>query len=102
MAIFSKNAELVKDKSPEFKFKLGSKLKDAVTGFEGICVVRNQWLNNCNQYGLQPETLKDDGGVKDKGWFDEPQLRVVEKEVHKEHRSTGGPAISVNPSNRMS
>lgn len=90
-----------KMKNTDFKFKLGSKLRDTITGLEGICVVRNQWLNGCNQYGIQPEELTKDGGVKDKGWFDEPQLEVVVEKVHEESRHTGGPGKAIPQSNQM-
>jgi len=73
-----------------FKFGLGDKVSDTITGFKGIVVRRTQWLNNCNTYGVQPVKLKE-GMPQDAQNFDEMQLAVVEEKVHKEHRSTGGP-----------
>ena len=44
-------------KDPGFKFNLGDRVRDEITGFEGVVVVRSQWLNNCNTYGVQPTKL---------------------------------------------
>lgn len=87
-------------KDPGFKFKLGDKVRDEITGFEGIVVVRSQWLNNCNTYGVQPTRLKD-GVPQERQSFDEPQLTIVTKKVHKENRRTGGPERNVPTSNRF-
>ena len=81
-------------KQPNFKFDLGDKLVDTVTGFEGIVTSRTQWIHNCNVYGLQSAELKD-GKPRDREHFDEPQLKVV-----KEKRTTGWPCNSVKQTNR--
>ena len=65
---------------PKFKFNLGDEAEDTITGFAGIVVLRSQWLNNCNTYGLQPVALKE-GIPQDRQLFDEPQLRLVEEKV---------------------
>ena len=88
-----------KKKEPEFKFNLGDEAKDVITGFTGIITCRTQWLNNCNVYGLQPQKLKD-GKPLEKSYFDEPQMELVEKKVHKESRKTGGPAHGAVQTNR--
>lgn len=36
----------------EFKFELGERVADEVTGFQGIIIGRTQWRTNCNTYGL--------------------------------------------------
>jgi hypothetical protein len=81
---------LAKKKEPEFKFDLGDKVKDHITGFAGIVTLRSQWLNNCNTYGVQPTELKD-GAPQEREHFDEPQLAVVAENVASGSRSTGGP-----------
>lgn len=88
-----------KKKEPEFKFNLGDKVKDSITGFTGVITLRSQWLNNCNTYGVQPTELKD-GAPQERQHFDEPQLIVVEEKVSKESRSTGGPERQVPATNR--
>ena len=85
-----------------FKFPLGVKARDIITGFEGVIVCRNQWLTNCNQYALQPVKLKD-GKVMDKYWIDEPQMELIKIKVEepvKQKRDTGGPAKPV-PNTRL-
>jgi len=73
-----------------FKFNLGDKAKDKITGFKGLVVRRTQWLNNCNTYGLQSIELKD-GVPQDPQSFDEPQISLVEEKAVEVNNSTGGP-----------
>jgi len=82
--------DLPKITDTTFKYGLGDKVKDAITGFEGIITLRSQWLNACNTYGVTCTELKD-GVPQDKQHFDEPQLSLVEEEVHEPQRATGGP-----------
>ena len=84
---------------PKFKFGLGDRVRDTITGFVGIVTCRSQWLNNCNTYGVQPTALKD-GAPQDRQAFDEPQMELVEEKVAESHRSTGGPARKVESCNR--
>ena len=83
-----------KTQQPNFRFTLGDKVKDDITGFEGIVTRRTQWLNNCNTYGVQPTQLKD-GTPQSPESFDEPQLKIVEEKVHKPSQKTGGPSRHV-------
>ena len=78
-----------KKKGLEFKFNLGDKVKDEITGFEGIIIARVQWLNMCNTYTVKPQTLKD-GVPQDSYGFDEPQILIVEEKVFKANQKTGG------------
>ena len=86
-------------KRHEFKIELGAKAKDKITGFEGIIVVRCQWLNGCNTYGIKPQKLKDEKTI-DTTYFDEPQLIVINKKEVTGKRSTGGPCQSPTQPNR--
>jgi len=88
-----------KEKRPEFKFDLGDKVRDSITGFVGIVVLRSQWLNNCNTYGVQPTELKD-GAPQDRQHFDEPQLELLEGGLFTASRETGGPERHVPTANR--
>lgn len=89
-----------KKKAPEFKFELGDKVKDTMTGFKGIIVYRTQWIHNCNVYGVKSQELKD-GMPRDNAQFDEPQLELVKEKVIEKSRETGGPCESMNQSNRI-
>jgi len=87
-------------KEPEFKFNLGDKAKDIITGFEGVIIYRTQWINNCNVYGIKSQTLKDGLPLESKQ-FDEPQLELIEDKVIPESRRTGGPNDSPSEPNRQ-
>jgi hypothetical protein len=86
-------------KKPEFKYELGSVASDKITGFEGVIMCRTQWLNNCNVYGIKPQKLKDDKPIGLE-YFDEPDIEIVEKDAFEPKRKTGGPAHSVQRTNR--
>jgi hypothetical protein len=77
----------------KFKFPLGCKLVDIVSGFEGIAVARIQYLNGCLQYCVKPKIkLSEPEKMPDGIYIDESQLKMVEeKAIHVEKRSTGGP-----------
>lgn len=62
----------------DFKFELGSLVKDEITGFEGICYDRTQWFHNCNTYGVKPLDLIN-GKPQESETFDEPQLFIIGK-----------------------
>ena len=90
-----------KEKKLEFNFNLGDKVKDKITGFEGIVTGRHQWVNNCNTYSVQPQILKDDA-PQDACNFDESQLDLVEeKKISEVNRETGGPDKKVSQPNRQ-
>ncbi len=69
---------------------LGSKVKDRITGFQGIATSRIEYLNGCVQYCVKPPVDKD-GKIVDGEWFDDAQLTVVGKGVSVEKELDGGP-----------
>lgn len=72
--------------------QLGDKAKDQVTGFEGICVARTEWLNGCVRVTLQSDKLDKEGKPQEGQTFDEPQLVVTNpNKVQCGPRTTGGP-----------
>lgn len=79
--------------------ELGSKVKDKVTGFEGIAIGETRWLHGCLRYTVQPQDRDKDGKIKESNSFDEPQLTVLQgpektkvTETPRAARMTGGPA----------
>lgn len=56
---------------------LGSKVKDEVTGFEGIAVNFTEWMYGCNRVGIESTILKD-GKTIDPQYFDEQRVEVLE------------------------
>lgn len=74
------------------KINLGDKARDLVTGFEGICVARTQWLNGCVRCTIQPQGLDKDGKAIDTLTIDEPQLHLLSANVVPVgNPDTGGP-----------
>lgn len=86
--------------------ELGDRVKDPITGFQGIAVVISTWINGCIRIAVQPETLDKENKVRDDRYFDQTQLVVLKKRVHapvaltvsevpppaQTRRSNGGPA----------
>ena len=89
-----------KVKDAKFKFDLGSKVKDQITGFEGVITCRSQWIHNYNVYSVNPTDLDDKGALRHSEQFDEPQLKLVKEKVVKASRRTGGPNDPVQRTNR--
>lgn len=76
------------------EIKLGQKVKDKVTGFEGIVVHHAHFINGCHQLGIQPDKLNKDGEPIEQGNFDIQQLEVIGAGVNEEieEKETGGPS----------
>ncbi|KKK63622.1 hypothetical protein LCGC14_2992430 [marine sediment metagenome] len=76
----------------EFKFELGTTLRDKVTGFEGVVMVRAEYFTGCVHYGLQTRELKD-GRITDWEWIDGSRLILVDglTQITKEGKPTSGP-----------
>lgn len=81
------------------KIKLGSKVKDKVTGYQGTAMARVTWLFAHPSIEIESNELNKDGNKKERYAFDETRLQVLEEEKPKEadkkertHTSrTGGP-----------
>ena len=70
--------------SVEFKYPLGAKAKDAVTGFPGVLIVRKENINGSISYGLQPIIEKEDSTyVPDAKIIDEVDVVLTGPEVGK-------------------
>ncbi|KKN02600.1 hypothetical protein LCGC14_1116030 [marine sediment metagenome] len=78
----------------DFKFEVGNKVKDLVTGFSGIIIGRTDWLTGCNTYGVKSEKLKD-GLPMEAEWLDEIQLKEIGKgvKIEKKNKDLGGPQV---------
>ena len=73
----------------EAKIRLGSKVKDMITDFEGITTAVSFHLYGCTQYFVQP--MSKDGEQKEGDWIDEPQLEILEKsKIPKQPERNGG------------
>jgi hypothetical protein len=76
---------------------LGDKVRDPVTGIEGIAYAKAHYLQGCDRIGIQQPAFKDKEGntvVPDLWFVDEPQLIVVKDGVVRgqDSVSIGGPS----------
>ena len=76
---------------PVFKFDLGDLVKDKVSGYEGIVIVRSEWLNACRRYSIQAQALKDGKPIEAIG-LDEDNMELVQakKVADRAEKPTGG------------
>ncbi len=60
------------------KTNLGDKVKDVVTGFEGIAVAKTRYLNQpVVLVAVQSTTQTKDGVPVKEQWFNQPMLDVI-------------------------
>lgn len=59
------------------KIHMRDKVKDTVTGFEGVVIGRTEWLNGCIRYAIQAPVTAD-GKLPEAEWIDDQQLEVTE------------------------
>jgi hypothetical protein len=83
------------------EIKLGQKVRDSITGLEGMAVSRTVYLYGCARITIQPFETKD-GKPADWCSFDEPQLEVISDTPHvaasavAQERRTGGPQPDID------
>ena len=75
--------------------KLGDRVRDMITGFEGIATARCIHKYGCDQYDVKPQ-VSEENNYQDGRWLDEGRLRVIEEGVVKPCQVTvnkpGGPS----------
>lgn len=76
--------------------KLGQMVRDTVTGFEGICITRTDYISGCTRIGLQPKVDKE-GKIPEAQHFDEPMCVVVQQAILTKPSRNGGPGKSIPP-----
>lgn len=59
---------------------LGDKVRDTITGFEGIATGRTEWLTGCVRWIVEPDKLDKDKKVQQYMEFDESRLVVLRKQ----------------------
>lgn len=59
------------------QIKLGSVVRDRISGFTGVAVSRTSWLHGCIRIAVSPQKLDKDGKRIDSYVYDEPQLEVI-------------------------
>ena len=71
--------------------KLGDKVKDSITGIEGIAIARDEWINGCVRVGVQPKAKKGEAVAPDMVWVDIEQIIILKTAKPKKKEPTGGP-----------
>lgn len=72
------------------EIKLGNKVRDKVTGYEGVATARVEYLNGCVQFCVKPR-VGSDGKMPDHEYIDVQQLEVVSQGDTITPSKTGGP-----------
>jgi len=69
--------------------ELGFKVRDIVSGIEGIVTARVEYLNGCVQYCVNSKVDKD-GNMPKSHYIDDGQLEIVDEGVSVRQSKTGG------------
>lgn len=76
---------------------LGDRIRDRISGFEGIAIGHTRWLNGCTRWLVAPEKLHENKPIEAQ-WFDTEQLQLVAKlEDFVTDDSHGGPPTAGDP-----
>lgn len=62
--------------------QLGKVYEDSITGFRGVATARAEYLYGCVQIQLTSKKMPKDGKPVTH-WFDEPQLKGIERGIKK-------------------
>ena len=77
--------------------KLGQRVRDEITGFEGIATARAEYRNGCISYCVQPTELEK-GQMIEGQYIDVGQLIIISDEhVERPPGHTGGPMSNTPP-----
>ena len=61
---------------------LGDKVRDKVTGFEGIAVARCEYITGCDHIEIKPQSLHN-GKTIEGHWFDVARIEILESSAIK-------------------
>lgn len=73
--------------------KLGTKVREITTGFEGIATSKIEYLNGCVQYCVQPRVDKD-GKRQEAFYIDWQSLESIDSGISVDGKGTGGPSAN--------
>lgn len=65
------------------KIKNGDKVRDTISGFEGIVTGITSWLNGCDTAGVKPQKLHEGKPIENQ-WFDIMRLQKIEEKTTEE------------------
>lgn len=61
---------------------IGDKVRDRITGFEGVITGYVHYISGCDQVLVAPR-VKEDGSAISSQWFDDDRVDIVEAQVAK-------------------
>lgn len=74
--------------------RLGSKVRDCYTGFEGVAAGRTEFLYGCTRVLIEPSGLHEGTPIGGQ-WFDEQRIEVIAEDAPKVSETSsaksGGP-----------
>ena len=59
--------------------KMGDLVKDRISGFEGVVVAVSEYLYNADRVCVRPNSLNEDGSLKDSNFFDNTSVDIIQK-----------------------
>jgi hypothetical protein len=83
----------------KMRINLGDKVRDTLTGIEGIVFGRTSYLTGCDHLGLKRPCIGPDGKAFELHWVDEPLLELLETQSYspadpeRALEPTGGPSL---------
>lgn len=79
------------------KIKLGSKVKDKVTEYEGVATGHCEYLTGCDTYLVAHKVNPKTGGKVDGVWFDVNRLEVLQEDYVKLETEEDQGAMETSP-----
>ncbi len=64
-----------------FKYNLGDRAKDKISGLTGIICARAQYLTGCVHYGICPEKISEKQSTYDWTYLDASRLEILEEKA---------------------
>lgn len=86
----------------EAMIELGSRVRDKISGYEGIATARSTFVNGCVSICIEGPLARGSTGVsvRDELWFDEQRIECIGSDLFEPEPSTataGGPMGPVPP-----
>ena len=60
-----------------FKFEMGDKVREKITGYTGLITGQHRWITGCDQFTISPEGLDKNGVPIQSHVIDEGRLEIV-------------------------
>lgn len=73
----------------ENTIKLGSKVEDLVSGFQGIATAKIEYINGCQQICIAGKSIDNKPG--ENLYVDIQQIKIIDEGINIEKKPTGGP-----------